>query len=364
MALVVHVGDALMDSAVEMIGVGEGLVSEEMALEVTPGSLDVVQLRGIFRQPFDLEPGPRRQGGPGSLAGMDRAIIEDEDDGFLVAARARPVDRVEAVQDGDEVAAVLGRAGADDQLVGGAVEDADHRPLTGLPGRLHPQIRTSFGPGAGEIGMGQSLGFVLEQQDDIPGCGLLLQQAKAKSAPVNRVGVLPPLQRVARPAPAEAPFLRSTTLSRDFEMRSPVRFSIASAKRGKVPFGRSETPGANTSSTTVNAARALTGSGPGALRARSPATPSRPNIQRQCRTLSGCAQNAAAIRSLGQPSSDSSIARARSASSRSDDRARPRNPSRCSNVATIHDRPAIVPPHSVAPPSRFCHMWMDRGNLA
>jgi FlaA1/EpsC-like NDP-sugar epimerase len=59
----------------------------------------------------------------------------------------------------------------------------------------------------------------------------------------------------------------------------------------------------------------LTGSGPGALRARSPATPSRPNIQRQCRTLSGRAQNAAAIRSLVQPSSDRSIARARSASS-------------------------------------------------
>src|SRR5712692_1019758 len=94
MALVVHVGDALMDSAVEMIGVGEGLVSEEMALEVTPGSLDVVQFRGIFRQPYDLEPGPRRQGGPRSRAGMDRAIIEDEDDGFLVTARARPVDRV------------------------------------------------------------------------------------------------------------------------------------------------------------------------------------------------------------------------------------------------------------------------------
>ena len=104
--------------------------------------------------------------------------------------------------------------------------------------------------------MGQSLGFVLEQQDDVPGCGLLLQQAKAKPGPVNRVGVLPPLQRVARPAPAEAPFLRSTTLSRDFEMRCPVRFSISSAKRGNVQFGRSETPGANTSSTTVNAARA------------------------------------------------------------------------------------------------------------
>jgi hypothetical protein len=78
----VHIGDALMDNAVEMIGVGEGLVSEEVALEVTPGSLDVVQFRGVFRQPFDLEPGPRRQGGPGSLAGMDRAISRTRTTGF------------------------------------------------------------------------------------------------------------------------------------------------------------------------------------------------------------------------------------------------------------------------------------------
>jgi hypothetical protein len=39
------------------------------------------------------------------------------------------------------------------------------------------------------------------------------------------------------------------------------------------------------------------------LRARNPGTPSRPNIQRQCRTLSGCTQNADAIRSLVQQGS-------------------------------------------------------------
>jgi hypothetical protein len=50
-----------MDGAVEMIGVGEGLMGKEVALEVAPGSLDVVQFRGVFRQPFDDEPGPRRE---------------------------------------------------------------------------------------------------------------------------------------------------------------------------------------------------------------------------------------------------------------------------------------------------------------
>jgi len=253
---------------------------------------------------------------------------------------------------------------ADDQLVGGQIEDAEHRHLARLAGRFHPQIGSPLGPGAGEIGMGQSLGLVLEQEDDIPGCGLLLQQTQAQAGPPNRLSVLPPLQRVPWPAPCEPPFLRITTLSRDFEMRSPVRLSISSAKRGKVQFGRSDTPGANTSSTTDKAARALTGSGPHALRPRSPATPSRPKIQRQCRTLSGCTQNAAAIRSLVQPSRDSSIARARSASSRSDDPARPRNASRCSADASIQDRPAMFPPHPVALPSRFCHMWRHRQNLA
>ena len=53
--------------------------------------------------------------------------------------------------------------------------------------------------------MGESLGLVAEQQGDVAGCGLLLQQAKAQTGAVDRVGVLAPLQRVAWPAPAEAP---------------------------------------------------------------------------------------------------------------------------------------------------------------
>jgi len=57
----------------------------------------------------------------------------------------------------------------------------------------------------------------------------LLQQAQAQTGAVDRIGILPTLQRVPRPPPGEAPFF-STTLNRDVEMRFPVRFSIASAR--------------------------------------------------------------------------------------------------------------------------------------
>lgn len=190
--------------------------------------------------------------------------------------------------------------------------------------------------------MGESLRFVAEQQDDIAGLGLLSEQTQAQTRAIDRLGILPAAQRVPGSAPGEAPFF-ITTLRRDVEIRCPVRCSIASTRRGKVQFGRSDTAGANTSSITLKAACAFTGAGPGALRARSPAVPSRPKIQRQCRTLSACTQNAAAIRSLVHRSNDSSMARARSASSRSADPAKARNSSRCAAVAEIHDWLGVFP---------------------
>ena len=136
---------------------------------------------------------------------MDRAIVEHEDDGLVRAARARPVDRVEAAEEGDEVAAALGGAGVDDQLMSGAIERADHRPLLGLPWRLDAQIAAASGPGVGKIGMGERFRLIAEQQGDIAGFGLLPQQAQAQTGAVDRIGILPTLQRVPRPAPGEAP---------------------------------------------------------------------------------------------------------------------------------------------------------------
>jgi hypothetical protein len=67
LALVVHVGNSIMDRPVEIIDIGEGLMREEMAFEIAPGSLDVIEFRSIFRQPFDGQPVPR---GERSLQGF------------------------------------------------------------------------------------------------------------------------------------------------------------------------------------------------------------------------------------------------------------------------------------------------------
>jgi hypothetical protein len=56
--------------------------------------------------------------------------------------------------------------------------------------------------------MGERLRLVAEQQGDVAGFGLLLQQAQAQAGTVDRIGVLPTLQRVPRPAPGKAPYMR------------------------------------------------------------------------------------------------------------------------------------------------------------
>ena len=49
MSFVVETGDSIRDGAGESVGIGKGTISEIMLLEVTPASLDVIQLGGIFR---------------------------------------------------------------------------------------------------------------------------------------------------------------------------------------------------------------------------------------------------------------------------------------------------------------------------
>ena len=159
--------------------------------------------------------------------------------------------------------------------------------------------------------MAQRFRFVLKQEHDVTGLRLLLQETKAQSGAIDGIAVLAAFQSVPWPPPAEAPFLRITTLSRDFEIRLPVCASISSCSRGSVQLGRSAIGADNTAETTESAARPFTGSGPGAFRARRPETPWQPNVQRQWRTLSGFTANALAIRALDQPSKDSKIARAR-----------------------------------------------------
>jgi hypothetical protein len=59
--LVVETGDSVRDGAFESVGIGEGAIGQIMLLEVAPASFDVVQFGGVFRQPFEGEPGARSE---------------------------------------------------------------------------------------------------------------------------------------------------------------------------------------------------------------------------------------------------------------------------------------------------------------
>ena len=79
-ALTVHIGNRLVNGAIEMIEIGAGLVREKVTLQVAPGSLDVIPLRSIFRQPFDRQPRARGQGRLGGFTGMDWTVVKNEGD--------------------------------------------------------------------------------------------------------------------------------------------------------------------------------------------------------------------------------------------------------------------------------------------
>src|ERR1700756_1257570 len=73
--------DSLVNGVGEVFAAGERLVCEMMPLQIAPYSLDGIELRGIFWQPFDAEPGRAGgQRGARRLAGVDGAVVEDEPD--------------------------------------------------------------------------------------------------------------------------------------------------------------------------------------------------------------------------------------------------------------------------------------------
>src|SRR3954468_17326827 len=72
-SLGVERSNRFVDGAVEVIRAGDRLMSEVMPLQVAPETLDIVQLRSIFRQPLDGEPvGALGERGAACLAGVDR----------------------------------------------------------------------------------------------------------------------------------------------------------------------------------------------------------------------------------------------------------------------------------------------------
>src|SRR4051812_8374256 len=341
----VELHDGLMDRVIEVFGAREGLVSELVSLQVAPELFDVVELRSVFEQPLDPEPvGTFGKSRLACLAGMDRAVVEDEHDRLERDPELGPEAPVNLLQESDEVRTALGARGLHDQVARRPVEKAEHRDLLALARGRNAQIGSLLGPDMRQVGMGQRFGLVLEQQDDVARLGLRFEQLPAQTGAVHRVRILAALQRVTRPPPAKPPFFRSTTESREREMRRPERCSISLAKRGSVQFGRFATGADRSSSATSNARSALIAAGPGATVALSAPTPPRMNALRHSRTVSSRTPNASAISGLVQPRNVSRIARDRSASPRSRDWLSPSNSRLRSASATTGDLPTMIPP--------------------
>src|SRR3954463_16571163 len=340
----VELHDGLMDGAIEVFRSPERLMVEVMPLQVAPDRFDVVELGSIFRKPFDPEPvGALGERGAGRLAGVDRADVENEHERLGRNPELGTIAPIDLLQESDEVRASFGPAGAHDELVTRPVEHPEHRHFGALARRWNAQIGPSFGPDMRQVRMGERFGLVAEQEHDVARLGLGFEQLSAQARPVHRVRVLASLQRVARTAPAESPLWRSTTDSREQEMRTPARVSIASTNRGSVQFGRSATGPDRTSSATARARSALTGAGPGATDFFRASMPPVMKVLRQNRTVSSRTPKASAIWLLVQPNRVSKIARARSASPRSREWLRAISPCLCSSSTTTGDLPAMIP---------------------
>ena len=130
----VEAGDSVRDGPGKSISIGEGAIGELMLLEVAPASFDVVQLGGVFRQPFEGQPRALGKGAGGQLAGVDRPVIENRDQ--RPGAFGGAVCGAELVEQGDKVSGTLGGAGMDEQIPAHRIKGAEHGPLFRLAGGL------------------------------------------------------------------------------------------------------------------------------------------------------------------------------------------------------------------------------------
>src|SRR5580700_774732 len=166
-----------VNGLIEIVAVGEGLVSQMMGFEIAPHGLDVVEFGRVLGQPFDGEPmGAGGEGGDGGLAHVDRPVIEHNDDRLDRESWPRATKAVEPLQQRNEIGAALGFARVYDEPASGVIERSHHRDLLGLTGRRNAQIGATLGPSSGQIGMGQGLALVDEEQHDVAGLRLRLAQ--------------------------------------------------------------------------------------------------------------------------------------------------------------------------------------------
>jgi hypothetical protein len=166
------------------------------------------------------------------------------------------------------------------------------------------------------------LGLIGKEQRDLAGLGTGFERLQLLGGLGDGLFILPALERVAWAAEREPPFFRSNTLSRGWEIVSPVRRFISSTKRGSVQGGARQSRGSASIASAVASARSpRSPEGPGIGRDRRPAMPSPRYQDRHSRIRSGRTDSRCAICGLDQPSTDQRIARARSACARSVERA-------------------------------------------
>jgi hypothetical protein len=199
--LVVEAGDSVRDGAGESVGIGEGAIGELMLLEVAPASLDIVQLGGVFRQPFEGEPGALGEHLCGQLAAVDRSVIEHCDQG--PGSFAGAVCGADLVEQVDKIGRALGGAGVHKKAPVHRIEGSEHCLLLRLARGLDAQLGAAPGPAACQIGMRERLGLVEKHQIDRSRRGLGFQLDKVLAARRDRGCVLPPFEGVARPPPSK-----------------------------------------------------------------------------------------------------------------------------------------------------------------
>ena len=253
-----------MDGAIEVLGVGEGLVGQMMRFEVVPDNLDVVEFGRVLGSHSTVSQWARAaRAAVVALLTWIGPLSSTMTTGFIRMPGLGPIQAIEHLQECNEIGAALGSAGVHNEAAGGVIERSIMATFLACPGDGTRRSAPHSGPGSGKIRMRQGLALVSEEKHDIAGLRLRLSQCQPEAHAVDGVAVLAALQGVTRPAPAEL-FLRSTLDRRDLEMVTPSRLSISPMRRASVQLCRSATGASSNGVATRSAASALTGAGPGA----------------------------------------------------------------------------------------------------
>src|SRR4051812_12102858 len=104
----------------------------------------MLKFGGVFRQPFEGEPGAPGERLCSQFAAVDRPIIENSNE--RPGAFGGAVGGAKLVEQGDKIGGALGGAGMDEKAPVHRVKGAEHRPLFRLTGRLDAQLRSAPGP--------------------------------------------------------------------------------------------------------------------------------------------------------------------------------------------------------------------------